>query len=229
MSTVNVTPQTIEVLKNFENVNKSIMVRKGNLLNSRSIGQNIIAEYECEEEFPQTFAVYELSQFLNGLMLFEKAPALEFANDEFVKIRSQTGKRSAKYFFSDPAIVEEASPGQRVRFPEEDVVMEFRITSADLTSIYKASGIYELTNVKIQSDSDGVTLTAFDPENETNNTYSLSLSGSSSAETSVNMAIENIRPMPGDYDVSITDGVITRWKHTTLDLVYYIAVEPDNE
>lgn len=229
MSTVNVTPQTIEVLKNFENVNKSIMVREGNLLNSRSVGQNIIAEYECEEEFPQTFAVYELSQFLNGLTLFEKTPALEFSNNEFVNIRSQTGKRSAKYFFSDPSIVEEASPEKRVKFPEEDVVMEFRITSADLVSIYKASAIYELTNVKIESNSGGVTLTTFDPENETNNTYSLSLAGNSTTDISVNMAIENIRPMPGDYDVSITDGVITRWKHTTLNLVYYIAIEPDTE
>lgn len=227
MSNVTISQQTVDVLKSFEAINKSIMFREGKLLNTRSIGQNIIAEYECNEEFPRTFAVYELSQFLQGLSLFD-TPSLKFDNGDFVTIRSQKGNRSAKYFFSDPSIVEEASPSQRLRFPEEDVVMEFRITESDLASLYRASGVYDLEDLSIEKDGDGIKITVFDYENETNNTYSLVVPGVCSTDQSAHMKIESIPIMKGDYDVSITDGLITRWKHTSIDLVYYIATE-ENE
>lgn len=223
---IDITTQTVDVLKSFEGINKSIMFRQGKMINTRSIGQNIIAEYVCDEEFPQTFAVYELSQFLSGLSLFD-TPSLKFDNDDFVTIRSQKGNRNAKYFFSDPSIVEESSPERRLRFPEEDVVMEFKITESDLASLHRASGVYDLDDIKMETSPDGIVITVFDSENETNNTYSITVPGQFSSDFCVFMKIASLHMMKGDYHVSITDESITKWKHNNLDLVYYISTEPD--
>jgi len=217
--------QTIDVLKSFEVINKSIMVREGKLLNTQSLGGNIIAEFSCEEEFPQTFAVYELAQFLNGLSMFENSPSLRFGNPDYVTIFS--GNRSAKYFFSDVSFVENSSPPRRVKFPEEDVVMEFKLTQSDLESLFKAAGVYKINDLNVGVVDNEIQITLFDGDNDTNNTYSLVVPGTFSCESSVRFNIKHLIGMKGDYDVSITDGLITRWKHTSIDLVYYIATEDD--
>lgn len=231
MSSVNVSAQTIDVLKSFEEVNKSIMFRKGNLINSRSLGSNIVAEYQCEEEFPEDFPVYELSRFLSGLALFE-SPSLWFNSEEYVTIRNSRGNRSGRYFYSDPSIVEDASPERRVKFPEETVVMQFKISNSDLDSLLRARTIYDINDLRIEGSDSGISITLFDSDNETNNTFRLDLPGSSSTDQIALMKINNIlaaKSVKGDYDVSITDNLITRWKHTTLDLVYYIATEEDED
>lgn len=221
------TAQTTDVLRSFETINKSIMFRGGQLLNSRSLGGNIIAEYQCEENFPKPYAVYDLGQFLKGLSLFD-SPFLNFNDDNFVVIRNQKGGRSAKYFFSDPSIVESASPNRRLNFPEESVVIEFRITESDLQSLWRAAGVYELEDLLIESSDNTVVISLFDSENETNNTYSITLDAQVSCEHKCHMKVENLYTlMKGSYDVSITDGIVTRWKNTNLDLVYYISTEDD--
>ena len=223
---IDVTQQSISVLKNFSTINSSIMIREGSLLNTQSLGENIIAEYDCDEEFPQDFAVYELNQFLAGLSLFD-TPTLDFQNDSYVTIKNTTARRSAKFFFSDEEMVKGASLPSKIRFPEQNVTAEFRITQKDLDSLSKAGSIYDLEDLKVEVTEDGnSTVTLVDLENETNNTYSLHLQATCSQDTTVHFKVENIRLLPGDYDISLTDMAITRWKHCNLPLVYYIGIEP---
>jgi hypothetical protein len=226
---VTMSAQTVDVLRSFEGINRSIMFRRGQFLNTSILGQNIIAEYECEEEFPQTFAIYELGQFLKGLSLFEK-PSLQFDNNEYVTIRSEQGRRSAKYFFSDPSMVEEASPDRKLQFPEEDVVVDFRLTEEDLRGLWRAAGVYELNDVSIEAseDTQQATITVWDVENETNNTVSIVVNANVSTDYKAHLKVDAIQTiMQGNYDVSITDGYITRWKNNSIDLVYYISTEDE--
>ena len=68
---------THQILKNFATINSSIMINAGNVLKTISVGENSIAEFKCEESFPQTFGIYDLSEFLTGMSLFD-SPVLEF-------------------------------------------------------------------------------------------------------------------------------------------------------
>ena len=43
----------------------------------------------------------------------------------------------------------------------------------------------------------------------------------------LDIKIENIRLLPGDYTVKVSKGLISEWNNTTLDLTYYIALEPN--
>lgn len=229
MSKIKISKQTYEVLKNFETINKSIMIRPGNLINTRSVGQNVISEYTSKENFPNEFAIYELSQFLSGLHLHKVADGnteLDFSSDSYVTIHSENC--SSKYYFSDPSIVQDASPPRKLKFPDEEITCEFNIKCNQILALRGAWSVYGVSDLMIDCSESGVTITAFDKENETNNTYSIHLQGTCTTPSKIYMKIENINLFPGDYDISITSNVITRWKNTSVDLVYYIATEPED-
>ena len=58
---------TTNILKNFSQINQSILIKEGNKLKTISVMKNILAEAEVEEEFEKDFAIYDLNQFLSGL------------------------------------------------------------------------------------------------------------------------------------------------------------------
>ena len=221
MSQVIISQKTMAVLKNFATINSSILIKEGNVLKTISVGENAIAQYTCEEKFPTTFGIYDLNQFLAGLVLFPDA-ILQFDNDKYVTIKSQ--ERSAKYYFSDPEITLKAAPDKNIQFPGAD--MEFTIKKENLDALQRAHQVYGNPDIKFHSIGGSVVLNILDKENETSNVFSIELPGDNTGEYEVFMKMENIRLYPGDYDVKISKHLITEWKHTTLDLTYYIALEP---
>ena len=68
---------TLNMLKNFSDINMSIEIKKGNVLRTVSVQKNILAQAELEDEFPKDFAIYELNRFLGAVSLFDD-PELEF-------------------------------------------------------------------------------------------------------------------------------------------------------
>ena len=221
MSNVTISQQTMMVLKNFATINSSILIREGNQLKTISVGENAVAQYTCAEKFPQTFGIYDLNQFLSGLSLFNN-PTLVFDNQECVTIKSSG--RSAKYYFSNPEITLKAAPEKDIKFPGAD--MEFTIKQEDIIALQKAWNVYEIPDLKFQSVGGTAILSLVDKENETSNVFSLELPGDNTGEYEFFMKMENIRLLPGDYHVKISKHLITEWKHSAIDLLYYIALEP---
>ena len=221
MSKVFLSNQTLQVLKNYSTINSSILIREGNELKTISVGENAIAQYTCEETFPQTFGIYDLNQFLAGLSLFE-SPTLEFDNQEYVYIRGRG--RSAKYYFSDPEITLKSAPNKDVNFPGADI--QFSLTQEDLSGLQKAANIYSLPDLVFRSQGGEIALELRDNENDTSNGYSQTVVGDTTGDYELTIKVENIRLHPGDYSVKVSKHLISEWKHQSLDLSYYIALEP---
>ena len=99
---MNLSDNTLGILKNFAGINNSILVKKGNQLRTISVAKNILAEAEIPEDFPRDVAIYDLNQFLNGLSLHQD-PDLDFSEETYLTIRE--GRRKVKYFFADPQAV----------------------------------------------------------------------------------------------------------------------------
>ena len=59
--------QTISVLKNFSNINQSIVFKNRQKLRTISVMKKTLAEATITEEFSKDFGIYDLNQFLNGL------------------------------------------------------------------------------------------------------------------------------------------------------------------
>jgi hypothetical protein len=221
MSNITISQKTMMVLKNFATINGSILIRKGNILKTISIGENAVAQYSCAETFPQTFGIYDLNQFLSGLTLFPD-PVLRFDNEHYVTISG--GGRSAKYYFSSPEITLKAAPEKDVAEFSSD--MSFMISQEDILALQKASAVYGINDLKFESIEDVIRLSLVDKEDETSNVFSIDLPGDSTGTYEFFMKMENIRLLPGNYDVRISKHLITEWKHNALDLKYYIALEP---
>ena len=223
MSKVILSKKTLDVLKNFSTINSSIVFRKGSTVRTISNAENILAKFTGEEIFPADFAIYDLSQFLSGISLFND-PQLEFTSSDFVSIRG--GRQSAKYYFSDPEITLKSAPEKNVKFPGAD--LQFNLTGEELIQLQKASAVYSLPDLTFQSEEglDTIKLILRDKENDTSNTYDLTVAGCATGTFSLDVKIENIRLLPGDYSVKVSKHLISEWTNTNVDLTYYIALEP---
>ena len=223
MSNVILSKKTLDVLKNFSTINSSIVFRKGSTVRTISNAENILAKFTGEEVFPTDFAIYDLSQFLSGISLFND-PQLEFTSSDFVSIRG--GRQSAKYYFSDPEITLKSAPEKNVKFPGAD--LQFNLTGDDLIALQKASAVYGLPDLTFQSEEglDTIKLILRDKENDTSNTYDLTVAGTSTGTYSLDVKIDNIRVLPGDYSIKVSKALISEWTSESYDLTYYIALEP---
>ena len=223
MSKVTLSKKTIDVLQNFSTINSSIVFRKGSTVRTISNAENILAKFTGEENFPADFAIYDLSQFLSGISLFND-PQLEFTSSDFVSIRG--GRQSAKYYFSDPEITLKSAPEKNVNFPGAD--LQFNLTGEDLIALQKASAVYGLPDLTFQSEEglDTIKLILRDKENDTSNTYDLSVAGCCTGTFSLDVKIDNIRVLPGDYSIKVSKALISEWTNQNVDLTYYVALEP---
>ena len=212
---------TVNLLKNFSSINQSILFKEGTKLRTISVMKNILVEANVAEEFPRDFGIYDLNQFLNGLSLHANAE-LNFDNQEYVLIKE--GRMRSKYFFADPSVIV-APPEKEITLPSEDV--EFVLTSQQLEKLKKASSIYQLPDVSVIGEAGVIKLVARDKKNDTSNDFSIVV-GETEAEFVFNFKEENLKIVPGNYDVVVSSKLLSRFTNQNIDVTYYIALEPDS-
>ena len=220
--TMKLSDNTLTILKNFAGINNSILVKKGNKLRTISVAKNILAEADISpEEFPRDFAIYDLNQFLNGLSLHQD-PEMDFSPDSYLTIRE--GKRRVKYFYADPAVII-SPPEKEITLPSEDV--HFQLDSSSLDKLLKAAAVYQLPDFCVVGNAGVIKLVVRDKKNDTSNEYSIKV-GETDKEFTFNFKVENIKIIPGAYDVVVSSKLLSRFTNTSFELKYYIAIEPDS-
>ena len=212
---------TVSLLKNFSSINQSILFKEGQKLRSISVMKNILVEANVSEEFPKDFGIYDLNQFLNGLSL-HSSPDLDFANDQYVVIKE--GRSRSKYFFADPNVIV-TPPEKPINLPTEDV--EFELSTEQLDKLLKASAVYQLPDLSAVGEAGVVKLVVRDKKNDTSNDFSVVV-GETDKEFSFNFKVENIKILPGTYEVVVSQKLLSRFTSKNHDLTYYIALEPDS-
>ena len=214
---------TINLLKNFKEINQSILFKQGNRLRTISVMKNILAEATIAEELPRDFGIYDLSQFINGIELHKPStPEFDFANDSYVLIKQD--KMRSKYFFADPNVII-CPPEISIDLPSEDV--SFELSTNQLDKLLKAAGIYQLPDLSVVGEDGVVKLLVRDKKNETSNSFSI-IVGETESVFAFNFKVENIKILPGTYGVVVSQKLLSRFTAKNFDLTYYIALEPDS-
>ena len=213
--------KTLTLLKNFSSINQSILFKEGKSLRTISVMKNILAEATIEEELPKDFGIYDLNQFLNGLNLHNNAE-LDFQNDGYVVIKE--GKSRSKYFFADPNVIV-TPPDKDIALPSEDVC--FILDTKELDKLLKAAAVYQLPDLSVVGEAGVVKLVVRDKKNDTSNDFSV-IVGETDEVFTFNFKVENIKILPGTYEVVISSKLLSRFKNTGFDVVYHIALEPDS-
>ena len=212
---------TLSVLKNFSTINQSIIFKQGRKLRTISVMKNILAEATIDEELPKDFGIYDLNQFLNGMGLHQ-SPELDFANDSYVVIKE--GRMRTKYFFADANVII-TPPDKPIELPSEDVT--FDLSTDQLDKLLKAAAVYQLPDLSAVGENGVVKLVVRDKKNDTSNDFAITV-GETESTFSFNFKVENIKILPGTYDVVVSQKLLSRFTSKNHDLTYYIALEPDS-
>ena len=209
--------ETVGLIKNFAGINSNLLLKAGNKLATISAQKNVMADAVVTEIFPD-FGIYDLNEFLGAMSLFED-PELTFS-DKWVTI--EQGGNSIKYFAADASVL--TAPQKAITFPDAEI--EFNMSSNMLSMIQRTASVLRASDVSIVGDGSTITVVVGDKKNATGNSYNSSV-GATDKKFKVNLKVENLKMIPGDYAVSVSSKKISRFKGAG-DLVYYVAVEADS-
>ncbi len=212
---------TIEVLKNFCSINKSIVIKPGNKISTLMINNNILAIADVSEQFDSEISIYDLGVFLGGLSLFD-SPKIDTTSTNYVIVSDQSGRSKTRYFYADPDIITQP-PEKEIAIPSEDVT--FRLESNVLAQLQRAAAIYQLPDLCLFGSGGTMQLCVTDKKNDTSNSYSVEV-GESVNEFCYCFKVENLKLLAGDYDVAISKQNVARFNGSGIK--YFIALEPNN-
>ena len=212
--------ETVALLKNFSSINQSILIRAGKQLRTMSVMKNILVESAIPEEFSRDVAIYDLNQFLNCLSLIEDADILLEEN----AIVITDGTNSIEYRYSDPSVIV-APPEKDLVLPSEDVCVV--LTEESLQTVKKAAAVLQIADVALVGDGNNIFLTVRDKKNSGSNSYRIMV-GQTESVFQFNLKVENLKVLPGDYDVVISQKNLAKFTSHSRPVTYFIALEPDS-
>ena len=215
-----ITKPTIEVLKNFCSINKSIVIKPGNQIATLSINKNILAIADVEEQFESQISIYDLGVFLGGLSLFDQ-PKIDTTDSNYVTVSDQRGKSKTRFFYADPDIITQP-PEKEITIPSVDV--KFRLEAGVLQQLQRAAMVYQLPDLCLYGDGTEMSLCVTDKKNDTSNSYSVQV-GSTDTEFCYCFKVENLKLLAGDYNVTISKQNVALFQGSGIK--YFIALEPN--
>lgn len=209
---------TINVLKNFAKINPSIVVQEGNVLKTISPTKTIMAKAKVKTDFNKRFAIYNLDRFIAFLSTFTD-PDLKF-EDKFVNIHENN--RKSHFTYADESTVTKA-PDKEINLPTVDV--SFKLTNQDLRQVEKDAGILSLPEIAVVGDGKSISLVATDSKDLISDGSEIQIGDTDKVFKAIFKA-ENIKIIPGDYEVSISSKGISRFYNEEVE--YFIAVESNS-
>lgn len=207
--------ETLSVLKSFTSINKSILLRPGNVLKTITPEKTLIAIAEIGDEIPSEACVYDLSRFLSILGLYND-PDVEFGDKYFI---ISEGKRRTKYVYADISMIH-TPPEKDINIPSEDVVVS--VTESDLSSVLKAAGVLQFTEIAFVGENGKCTLKAIDSANDNTDDFGVEI-GETDDEFKVIIKTDNLKLMPMDYEVTICSKGISEFKGD--NVTYFVAID----
>ena len=211
--------ETLTIIKNFAGINGNLLIKPGNELSTVAISKTAFAKAVVTENFPLEFGIYDVNEFLGVMSLFDD-PDLEFT-EKYVTIKE--GRNSIKYFGA--ATQNMVVPTKDIVFPEAEINLS--LEASTLAMIMKTAPILKSEDVSFIGNGSEISVNVVDKKNATANNYT-HIIGSNPKDFKVNLKVDNLRMLPGDYDVSISTKKISQFKSKATDLTYFVAIEADS-
>ena len=212
--------ETLTVLQNFAAINQSIQFKAGNVVKTKSSSAEVFGAVTLAEEFPIDFAIYELGRFLNVMSLFSD-PELDFSEGNAVTIGD--GRNSVRYAFADPSLISGANYDKDIKLPT--VIATFTLKQDQIIKLQKAAAVLGAPTCTISAKNGELVVSAHDKKNSSSDKFSLSIGTTDASDFTVDLKLETLRLIPGDYEVEVTERVVCRFTNVPSKLTYLIAGE----
>jgi hypothetical protein len=217
-----VSEKTINLLRNYANINQSIEFREGNILKTVSPLNTILASVEVEEKFPRTFPIYELNRFLGTLALFQN-PELDFT-DNGVIISDDNHKATYRYCGSSSMF--QTPPEKNITFPDAEV--SFELSQDQFKKTVNAANTLGLPEIVVEGNASEIFLVVNDTANVSSDVFSTPV-GKTNEIFRMIFKSENLNKiMEGAYNVSLSSKRISHFKREGDSLQYWIALEQNS-
>ena len=213
---------TLGVLKNFSSINSGLVLQQGKTQKTISPEKSILVEVELEDAIPNQFGIYDLNQFLGNVTTLGN-PDLTF--DE-KSILMNDGEITLSYYSCSTNLIV-SPPDKELKLKQTDV--SFRLTNAVLSKLLKLAAMNNLTHLSVVGKNGEIRLQTHEKANDTSNHASFKLNDYDGADFAASFKVENIKLIPGDYDVEIQLGAFA--KFTAISgifkdkIKYFIALE----
>jgi len=217
-----ISDSTISILRNFSDINANILFKPGKTLNTVSTMKNIMAKAEVEENFETEFGVYDLPEFLRAIDSF-KQPVLKFNGSANLKIQDEKTSLSARYAFADKSTL--VTPTKEIKMPDQTV--SFTLKNEDYESVKKLYTNLSLPDIAFKGEGGKIKLVALDKKNSNSNESSITV-GETDIEFTAYIKAENMKIIPGEYDVALSKAKIAHFINKKVKVQYWIALEADS-
>ena len=217
-----ISENTISILRNFSDINQNILFKPGKSIATMSTMKNIMAKAEVEEEFEQEFGVYDLPEFLRAIDSFQQ-PVLKFNGAANLKIQDEKSTLSARYAFADKTTL--TTPQKQITMPDKTVT--FTLKYSDYESVKKLYTNLSLPDLAFKGEKGKIKLVALDKKNSNSNESSITI-GETDVEFTAYVKAENLKFIPGDYDVALSKAKIANFVNKKIKIQYWIALEADS-
>ena len=227
---MNLSNDTLNVLKNFASINPNIVFQPGQKLKTISESKTIMAQADIVEDMPKEFGIYDLNEFLSVFNLIEN-PGLEFEDKSVLVSTAEGGSQisnnqKVRYYFSETDIL--TSPSKDIQMPSSELGVN--LSEDILNQIRKAAAVLGHTELSLNGTNGLVTASVVNTQDSTSNSYTIELDKDNSCKNDFNfiVSIPNLKLLPGDYFVSISSKLISNWTNSNYPVEYFIALEKNS-
>ena len=209
--------ETIAILKNFSDINQSLLFTPGSELKTISPQKTVMASATIIEIIDTRAAVYDLSRFLSTLSLFNDNVDVKFTEDRFEILDDR--RKVAYVYAAENMIV--TPPEKQMNVPSADVTVDLKWD--DIQSAIRGAGVLQVSDIAFTGTEGKIMLRAVDSKNSTSDTYDIEISDYDGADFDMTIKVDNLKLLPADYTVSLSKAGISHFKSTNAQ--YWIAVQ----
>lgn len=212
--------RTLAILKNFSQINPSLLFKEGSELRTISPSKTILAKAKVPAEFDKRFAIYNLSRFISTISLFSD-PELKFGNKS-VKMSDGSGK-TISYTYAEETTIR-IPPEEDIKWPSTDV--SFTLTDSLLKEVLKIQNVLSLPEIAVVGDGSKLYIKAMDSGGTSTDEFSIVVGDTDMTFTAIFKSENVSKILSGDYVVNISKKKISHF--VGRDVEYWIAIEADS-
>ena len=213
--------ETTEILKNFAAINPSLVFQAGTVQKTVSPQKTVLAKANISENFDKEFAIYDLTQFISTVSMFED-PDLKLGDDSLI-ITNGKAKTTLRYAKTD---LIQSPPSKEINLPSTEI--SFTLEANALKSALRAAGVLALPELALVGRSNKAYLSAIDSRNQGSNSFEYEV-GDANANYMMIFKIDNLKILERDYEVRVSAKGISHFKSKTGDVEYWIATEQSSK
>ena len=186
----------MDVLKNFQSINPSMAFHPGTMLSTIAISRKIMAFAEVDQSLEAEFGIYELGKFFSAISIF-KNPVIK-VDKQLIHISENN--KSLNYVTCD--IRDIITPPETMEKKLPFIDDTFRLTDITIKNTLKAAAVLSHPHIVFEAKGGKLRISTQNVDKPTHESYSEVL-GDQKKDYKIVLKTENIKVLPGDYDVNI--------------------------